>query len=72
MRAIVIITCTIFKLIMEVPLVKHCRQPFLVHFFLFFRKELPIVRLSSVKIIYVCGNLISNRPIDFKFGLNVR
>ena len=49
--------------------------------FSFFEKKLPIVvvcdvcpsvRLSSVEIIYFCGILISNRPIDLKIGLDVR
>ena len=50
----------------------------------FFQKKMPIVvvrnvcpfvrlsvRLSSVKIFF-CGNLITNRSIDLKIGLNVR
>ena len=47
----------------------------------FFSKKLPIVvvrdvcpsvRLLSVEIISFRGNLLSNRPIDLKIGLNVR
>ena len=32
----------------------------------------PSVRLSSVEISSFSGNSLSNRPIDLKFGLNVR
>ena len=53
---------------------------FLVFFFFFFNYLLlscatsvrPSVRLSSVEIIFFCGNLLSNRPIDLKICLNVR
>ena len=31
----------------------------------------PSVRLSSVEIISFRGNLLSNKPIDLKIGLNV-
>ena len=56
-----------------------------LYFFLFSKKKLhivvvrdvcpsvcPSVRLSSVEIIYFRGNLISNKPIVLKIGLNVR
>ena len=56
-----------------------------IYYFFLFSKKLPIVvvrdvcpsfrlsvRLSSVKIIYFRGNLISSKPIDLKIGLNVR
>ena len=56
---------------------------FLVVFFFFFEKKIPIVVRdvcpsirravrSSVFIISFRGNLISNRPIDLNIGLNVR
>ena len=53
---------------------KNTRTP-RMHLFLvvFFSKKLPIVCMSvrpSVSMSF-CGNLISNRPIDPKIGLNV-
>ena len=36
------------------------------------RDVCPSCRLSSVEIIYVRGNSLSNRAIDLKIGLNVR
>ena len=49
-------------------------------FLLFLKKKIPIVvrdvcppvRLSSVEMNFFGGNLISNRPIDLKIGVNVR
>ena len=38
----------------------------------FCRARCLSVRLSSVEIISFRGNLLSNRPIDLKIGLNVR
>ena len=53
---------------------------FLVVFFSFFEKKLPIVVVCdvcpsvrpSVEIFSFCGISISNRPIDLKMSMNVR